>query len=197
MKLSGILSEARLVKLNEQNYFLVKLSVGPMQVIEFPVSPKFLGSLSLGEEIEFEFKCYPTDAEEFELEKAQERPRTNKVELTDDDVRAMYGIDDREVGEVVLAPKIAVQPDSVTPADLDSNNTTINVSEKEYMTKKSAAKSKPTKNIVNEGDEHKSVTETNGKFEFPDMSKRELESTADDMEVDNDQEEKINLNAIF
>lgn len=219
MKLSGIVKEVKLVKLGEIDAFLVGLEIED-KVIHFPIATKYLANVKLEEENEFEFNCYPggyeptLNAEPAENQvEAKAEPKL--IELTDDEIKAMYGIDSETHEPKVLVPKIPINLVQLTDQDL------VKQAKNQSNTKKKGQQQEAPADIdlmvqlenklANEGGEAadtkqnqtESTTNTdkeveNGDFEFPKhKSKQELVTTAEDVEEADEDPDPLDYNSVF
>ena len=219
MKLSGIVKEVKLVKLGEIDAFLVGLEIED-KVIHFPIATKYLANVKLEEENEFEFNCYPggyeptLNAEPAENQvEAKAEPKL--IELTDDEIKAMYGIDSETHEPKVLVPKIPINLVQLTDQDL------VKQAKNQSNTKKKGQQQEAPADIdlmvqlenklANEGGEAadtkqnqtESTTNTdkeveNGDFEFPKhKSKQELLTTAEDVEEADEDPDPLDYNSVF
>lgn len=219
MKLSGIVKEVKLVKLGEIDAFLVGLEIEE-KVIHFPIATKYLANVKLEEENEFEFNCYPggyeptLNAEPAENQvEAKAEPKL--IELTDDEIKAMYGIDSETHEPKVLVPKIPINLVQLTDEDLVKQAKNQSNNKKKGQQQEAPADvdlmAQLENKLANEGSEAvdtkqnqtESTTNTdkegeNENFEFPKhKSNQEPVTTAEDVEEADEDPDLMDYNSVF
>ena len=219
MKLSGIVKEVKLVKLGEIDAFLVGLKIED-KVIHFPIATKYLANVKLEEENEFDFNCYPGDYEpalnaELTENQAETKTEPRLIELTDDEIKAMYGIDSETHEPTVLVPKIPINLVQLTDEDLVKKAKNQSNTKKKGQQQEAPAKvdlmAQLENKLAGEGSEaadtKKNQTESttntdkegeNENFEFPKhKSNQEPVTTAEDVEEADEDPDPMDYNSVF
>lgn len=219
MKLSGIVKEVKLVKLGEIDAFLVGLKIED-KVIHFPIATKYLANVKLEEENEFDFNCYPGDYEpalnaETAENQVEAKAESKPIELTDDEIKAMYGIDSETHEPAVLVPKIPINLVQLTDEDLVKKAKNQSNTKKKGQQQEAPAEvdlmAQLENKLANEGNEAadtkqnqtESTTNTdkeveNENFEFPKhKSNQEPITTAEDVEEADEDPDPLDYNSVF
>lgn len=219
MKLSGIVKEVKLVKLGEIDAFLVGLKIED-KVIHFPIATKYLANVKLEEENEFDFNCYPGDYEpalnaELTENQVEAKAEPKLIELTDDEIKAMYGIDSETHEPKVLVPKIPINLVQLTDEDLVKQAKNQSNTKKKGQQQEAPADvdlmAQLENKLANEGSEAvdtkqnqtESTTNTdkegeNENFEFPKhKSNQEPVTTAEDVEEADEDPDPMDYNSVF